>query len=661
MFEIIDRASKIDSLAETGLQPTDPSGTVELRNVAFAYPSRPEVKVLQDLSLVFEEGKTTALVGASGSGKSTIVGLIERWFDPDTGSVHVGGHAASEVNVRWLRSQIGLVQQEPVLFSDTIYRNVAHGLYGTEMDKLPEADKRELVRQACIQANADDFIQLLPENYDTKVGERGGLLSGGQKQRIAIARSVIANPRILLLDEATSALDPTAERKVQAALDKVSRSRTTILIAHKLSTVQKADKIVVLHRGQVVEQGTHQQLLAQKGAYHKLVNAQTLDSKEGEPPKNDLDYSDDPAEDTDTNNNTDDEALGLSKSRSKSMSEDPSGQHAQTGDIMKQDDQNDEDAEDRDISRKLSLFQCVVIIIFKEQRHLWLLFLGGFLSSTASGTAFPAQAILFGRSVPTFQKDPGDGLVSRGNFWALMYFVFSLGVLVSYMGVGFFWNVAAFHTTRFYRREYFEAMLRQDVAFFDVKGHSAAEMTARLSLHPQRLQTMLSTNLALIILVFVNLLGSCILSIAVGWELGLVVVAAGVPLIFGAGFFRMRLDMANHARVSQIYLESTRFASEAVGAIRTVSSLTLEGKVLDGYRERLDSSIELETRHKLVSMLLLALTESVDLAVSALAFWYGGKLLSEGKYDVTTFFTVFVAISIGARAAGIMFGYTAGK
>ena len=278
MFEMIDRKSKIDPLAETGKRPTDNDGAVQLRNVTFAYPSRPTTKVLQNVSLNFEAGKVTALVGASGSGKSTIVGLIERRFDPDDGSIQIGNYAVTDSNLRWLRRQIGLVQQEPALFSDTIY-NVALGLNGTELDTLLEVEKRELVRQACIQAYADDFIQELPEKYDTPVGDRGDFLSGGQKQRIAIARSVISNPRIFLLDEATSALDPTAERKVQAALDSVSKSRTTIMIAHKLSTVHKADKIVVLSHGKIIEEGTHQHLLAQKGAYHKLVNSQTLNTK----------------------------------------------------------------------------------------------------------------------------------------------------------------------------------------------------------------------------------------------------------------------------------------------------------------------------------------------------------------------------------------------
>jgi ATP-binding cassette, subfamily B (MDR/TAP), member 1 len=654
MFKMIDRQSKIDPLAETGERPSDSDGSVRLCDVTFAYPSRPTIKVLQNVSLTFEADKVTALVGASGSGKSTIVGLIERWFDPDAGSIRVGNYVVAHLNLRWLRSQIGLVQQEPVLFSDTIYNNVAHGLYSTPMNALPEDEKRELVRQACIQAYADDFIQELPDKYDTRVGDRGGLLSGGQKQRIAIARSVISNPRILLLDEATSALDPAAEKKVQAALDNVSKSRTTIMIAHKLSTVQKADKIIVLSRGEVVEEGTHQQLLGLKGTYHKLVNAQALNTKQ-----TDAQDGRDASESTECSSDdweaADEPATFEESIPGKSNPSKPVADQANA------DEEAGGESEDKDVARKFSLVKCLSIIIFKEQTHIWPIFLAGFIASVAGGGLFPAQAVLFGKSIPTLQLPPGSELVSRGNFWALMYFVLGLGVLCCYLGVGFFWTIAAFHATRFYRREYFDSMLRQDISFFDLAGHGAADMTSCLSLHPQRLQNLLSTNLALILVIIVNITSCAILSLAVGWQLGLVAIVGGMPVLFGAGFIRMRIEMTNHDRVSQIYLECARFASEAVGAIRTVSSLTLEDKVLEGYRSRLAECARHEVRTKFVSMVLYALSESVSLAVSALAFWYGGKLLSEGKYDVTTFFIVFICVVMGSHAAGFLFGFTSGE
>lgn len=656
MFDMVDRKSEIDPLADTGERPDKCEGLVELRNIVFAYPSRPSVQVLRDVSLTFEAGKVTALVGASGSGKSTIVGLAERWFKPTSGSIHVDGHDIADLDLRWLRGRIGLVQQEPVLFNDTVYNNVVHGLYGTPMNDLLEPEKRELVRQACIQAFADEFIQELPQKYDTNVGERGALLSGGQKQRVAIARSVISNPQILLLDEATSALDPTAERKVQASLDNVSKQRTTIMIAHKLSTVQKADKIVVLSRGEVVEQGTHQQLLDLRGAYHQLVNAQTLNTGEAAAAQAQAGtekyaLSEAPSRDDSSVEGVENKPAILSKSATK--------QSLRAADPTEDEDEaKDEDAK---ISRKLSIAKCLKIIVWEEHWHIWPIWLCGIISSAVGGGLFPAQAVLFGYSISTLQIPPGNYLVERGNFWALMYFVFSLGVLVCYLGVGFFWTVASFHTTRFYRRGYFDAMLRQDVAFFDTRGHGASEMTSRLLLHPQRLQNLLSTNLALIIVIFVDIVSCFVLAVAMGWRLGLVVIAGGMPTLFGAGYLRLRLDMANEDRLTQMYLESARFASEAVAAIRTVSSLTLEDKVLDAFRARLDECAGREVRSKMITMIAHSFAESISMAVTSLAFWYGGKLLSEGHYDMRTFFIVFMAILMGSQSGGILFGFSSSK
>jgi len=500
------------------------------------------------------------------------------------------------------------------------------------MDQLPEIEKRELVRQACIQAHADEFIQELPDKYDTKVGDRGGFLSGGQKQRVAIARSVISNPRILLLDEATSALDPTAERYVQAALDNVSKSRTTIMIAHKLSTVQKADKIIVMNRGRVMEQGSHHDLLMMQGAYYALVNAQNLSIQSTE------------AHAGDEKTTAQEDGLELQKATTEA-----SLVHTARSELKSDDD----------VSRKFSLARCIWII-FKEQRHLWPFFLGGFVASIGAGGVFPAQAVVFSRSILVFEL-PRSKLRDRGDFWALMYFVMGLGVLVCYASLGLLFTVAAFYATRFYRSEYFAAMLRQDIAFFDIEGHSAGAMTSRLSTDPQRLQDLISANFGLILIVIVNLLGSCTLALAVGWRLALVVIFGCIPPLFFAGFTRMRLEMTSQDRTSKIYHESARFASEAVGAIRTVSSLTLEEKVLQKYGEKLASTSKKDLRHAAVSMVLFGLSDSLDLGAAGLGFWYGGKLLSEGKYDVETFFTVFIAIIMGGQAAGFLFGFTLSK
>jgi ATP-binding cassette subfamily B (MDR/TAP) protein 1 len=584
VLELIAQEPHIDPISSEGLKPDSVPGHITVEGVTFAYPARPTMNVLNDVSMEFEAQKTTAIVGPSGSGKSTIVALAERWYDPARGSFELDGNDIKTLNVKWLRSQIGLVQQEPVLFNDTIYNNVVHGLYGTPMNDLPEEDKRNLVREACIEANADSFIQDLPEGYDTKVGERGGFISGGQKQRVAIARSIIKNPRILLLDEATSALDPKAEGIVQAALDKVSKTRTTVMIAHKLSTVRKADKIIVINQGTVIEQGTHAGLFRAGGAYARLVGAQNLGASgggEGEDLEKASSDCDEPTDEIEKTHTVDASASVASALKSK------------------------------DVSREFSLFKCLRIILY-ERRSLWALFLGGFIASVLGGGVFPAQAIIFSRAVLVFQYS-GQKMVDEANFWALMFFVLALGVLLSYASIGFFLTVAAFLTTRIYRSEYFAAMLRQDISFFDIEGNSSGALTSRLSTDPQRLQDTVSSNLGLIIIVIVNLVGSCVLALAYGWKLALVAIFGCIPALFFAGFMRMRLEIQSQDRNSKMYQESARFASEAVGAIRTVSSLTLEAKVLESYGERLDFTVKKAYKHIAISMALFGLSESLDL------------------------------------------------
>ncbi|CAF4124135.1 unnamed protein product, partial [Adineta steineri] len=267
-FDLFDRIPTIDNGSNKGQELTNFRGETEFDQVKFVYPSRPTVLVLNKLQLSIRSGQRIALVGASGCGKSTIVQLLERFYDVTHGELTLDGVDIRKLNVQWLRSRLGVVSQEPVLFDLTIAENISYGLENIPMDEIV---------LAATKANIHEFIQQLPQGYDTKVGVKGSFLSGGEKQRIAIARVLIRRPKILLLDEATSAMDPYNEQIVQETLDQAQTedpSRTSIIIAHRLSTIRSCDLIHVLEMGRIVETGTHTELLQKGGIYYKMLNAQ---------------------------------------------------------------------------------------------------------------------------------------------------------------------------------------------------------------------------------------------------------------------------------------------------------------------------------------------------------------------------------------------------
>jgi ATP-binding cassette subfamily B protein len=266
LMELLSSVSPVQSPREPVRLPAGRQGSaLALEQVLFHYPSRPAQAALDHVSLTVAPGQTVAIVGPSGAGKSTVFGLLLRFYDPQSGRITLNGISIDAISLEALRDQIGIVPQEPVIFSTSALENIRYG--------QPSASNEE-VHAAAVAALADEFIQDLPQGYDTFLGERGVRLSGGQRQRIAIARAMLKNPPLLLLDEATSALDAQSERMVQAALESAMQNRTTLVVAHRLATVQKADWIVVLDHGQLVEQGTHAQLVAQGGVYAGLAALQ---------------------------------------------------------------------------------------------------------------------------------------------------------------------------------------------------------------------------------------------------------------------------------------------------------------------------------------------------------------------------------------------------
>lgn len=469
------------------------------------------------------------------------------------------------------------------------------------------------------------------QGYHTEIGERAGMLSGGQKQRLAIARSIISDPKILLLDEATSALDPKAEKVVQDALNRVSANRTNLVIAHRLSTIKSADSIAVMSYGQLVEQGTHQELLALDGYYASLVRAQDLGA-EDEGPSAVQDTKEVEAEVLEKT---------ISLVRTKTNVSTTNELEAQ-GKIKE--------------SVDYSLIRCI-IVMFAEQKSLYFCFFLTFIACLIGGATYPAQALLFARVLDIFTLQ-GQEAMDRANFYSLMFFVVALGQLVAYFTIGFNCNIISQTVIRRYRREMFETVLQQDMDFFDRSENTSGALTSKLSNYPTQLQELISANVLLIFIIIVNILSSSILAIAYGWKLGLVVVFGGLPVLLAAGLFRIRLETRLENKVGDRFSESASLATEMVTSIRTVASLALEKQILDEYSQLMQHIVRQSIRSLFTTMFLYALSQSLDFLVMALGFWYGSRLLAYENYTTTQFYIIFIGVLFAGQAAGQFFGYS---
>lgn len=634
LFAIMDRQSPIDPLDECGLRPESIRGEIELKNVSFTYPTRPNAPVLHDLSLTIPPGKVTALVGASGSGKSTIVALLERWYDPNSGILLLDGLPIGELNLQWLRTHVRLVQQEPVLFTGSVFENVRYGLVGTQWEYASDSEQRKLVQEACELAYAHDFVTDLPQGYDTEVGERAGLLSGGQKQRVAIARSIVSQPTVLLLDEATSALDPHAEGIVQKALDRASANRTTVVIAHKLATIKNADNIIVMAHGQILEQGTHESLIAAGGGYAKLVRIQDLGKAAEMAAGDDIE--------------------NIKSRRQSSLKLESSMTRYATGDRERLDQKKN--AFDYDQWKALSMTTCIYRLL-TETKTLIVPYVNVFCACVIGGATYPAQALLFAHLMDVFALSDSQR-TSRGNFFALMFFVVAIAQLFAYGSLGWATNTIAQTLTHKYRHEMFDSILRQDMQFFDRPENMAGAMTSRLSSDPQTIMELCGFNLALIFVTLVNLVSSCALAIAYSWRLGLVVVLAGIPPLTLSGWIRMQLDAKLQKDLAKRYAKSAALAGEAVTSIRTISSLSLEKSVLSRFEARLSAIVGATTRQTLYIMVFFALTQCMEFFFMGLGFYYGSTLLASGKISGRAFYVAFVGTFFSGQAASNFFSWS---
>nr|GAT60228.1 predicted protein [Mycena chlorophos] len=632
LFATIERVPDIDSADESGLRPKHVEGQLSVTDLVFSYPSRPTVTVVKGISLEFPAGKTCALVGASGSGKSTIVSLVERFYDPNSGSVTLDGVNVKDLNLKWLRSQIGLVSQEPTLFATTIKGNVAHGLINTEYEHASEEEKFALIKEACIKANADSFISKLPEGYDT------------MKQRVAIARAIVSDPRILLLDEATSALDTQSEGVVQDALDKAAAGRTTITIAHRLSTIKTADIIYVMGEGKVLEKGTHNELLAdENGAYARLVQSQKLREAQQR-----VDVPD-----QEENAAAAQEAAELQKAIHEEipLGRKATGQHSLASDLI---EKRLEGQRGHDKEQDYNLFY-----LFRRigglYRDGWRKYLIGGIAAIGTGGVFPAFGIVYAKGINGFELS-GHARRVAGDRNALWFFIIAI---LSTFCIGlqnYYFSSAAATLTMRLRQLSFKAILRQDIEFFDKDENSAGSLTSSLSDNPQKVNGLAGVTLGALVQSASTLLAGAIIGLAIIWQLGLVGIAC-TPFLVSAGYIRLRVVVLKDQKNKKAHEASAQVACEAAAAIRTVASLTREDDCCEIYSQSLEQPLRESNRTAIWSNLLYSLSQSMIFFVIALVFWFGAQLVSEQKASTFQFFVGLMCSTFSAIQAGNVFSF----
>ncbi|KAM9308184.1 ATP-binding cassette sub-family B member 5-like [Gastrophryne carolinensis] len=614
IFNIIDKPPQIDNFSKAGYKPDNINGNIEFRSVHFSYPSRPGVQVLNGFNLKVKSGQTVALVGHSGCGKSTTIQLLQRLYDPQEGEVLVDGHDIRSLNIRQYRELIGVVNQEPVLFGTTIKNNIKYG-------RLDVTD--EEIERAAKEANAYNFIMELPDQFDTLVGERGAQLSGGQKQRIAIARALVRNPKILLLDEATSALDTESESVVQAALDKASEGRTTIVIAHRLSTVWTANLIVVVDNGAVAEKGTHTELMSKNGIYHSLVTAQAIqretksETEEVSPEK--------PVLIQRLNSNLSDGKLSMSENGEENGI---------------QEDETEEKLPN------ISYFK-----LLKLNRSEWPYIFFGVLAAAINGGVHPGFSILFAKIIAVFGTNDNELIQREINLYSLITTIIAVASFFTCFIQGFMFGRSGEILTMRLRQMAFKAMLRQEISFFDDKKNNTGALTTRLATDASQIQTGTGTRLGLIAQNFASGALSVIISFVFGWEMALLMVAM-CPVLFVSGILELRALTGFANKDKKQLQHAGKIATEAVDNIRTVVSLTRESTFEDMYSESLQKPYSNSRRKAQIYGICFAFSQSFIHFTYAASFRFGAFLIESGRMDAEGVFLVFTLLAYGAISVG---------
>nr|QUF59436.1 ATP-binding cassette transporter Abcb1-3 [Brachionus angularis] len=616
IFNIIDRKPPIDSSSDEGEKPKNLIGDIEFDNVHFNYPSRPNVKILNGLSIKIKTGTTVALVGASGCGKSTCIQLIQRFYDPIQGLVKIDNVDIKKLNIKWLRSIIGVVNQEPILFATTIKENIRFG--------RDDATDEEIIL-AAKNANAHDFIMTLPDKYETLVGERGSQMSGGQKQRIAIARALVRNPKILLLDEATSALDNESESIVQAALDKASEGRTTLIVAHRLSTILNADVIFAFENGEIKEIGTHSELMNLKGIYYNLViNQQSgiyIDNKNKKKIK------------IDEIKNEQTNSLGQTKTNS-----------------------NKDNSKDDDKSKKKESFG-TKIKFFKKVMSLnkpeWYIIVIGCIASLISGGVQPTFSIILSKAVGAFLKCSYKERKDDITLFCVLFFIIGIITLLSNLIQSAMFGISGENLTKRLRSEGFKKMLSQEVGWFDSPDNNVGVLCTKLAVEASAVQGATGVRLGFFLMNFGNFGIGLIISFVYGWTITLLILSF-VPFMIISGGIQTKMLAGFSGKDKIVIEEAGKITNEAISNIRTVVILNKEKYFLDKYIDKIKIPYKSGLKSANVNGVLLGFTTSILFYAIAASYTLGAYLVEKQKFGMSLerIMLVFGCIMFGAQAIG---------
>uniref|UniRef100_A0A3B5MPP8 ATP-binding cassette, sub-family B (MDR/TAP), member 11a n=1 Tax=Xiphophorus couchianus TaxID=32473 RepID=A0A3B5MPP8_9TELE len=605
IFETIDREPEINCFSDDGHKLDKVKGDLEFHNITFFYPSRPDVKILDNLNMQIKAGETTAFVGPSGSGKSTTIQLIQRFYDAEEGTVYLDGHDIRTLNIQWLRSLIGIVEQEPVLFATTIAENIRYGRPGVTTEEIIQAAK---------EANAYNFVMTLPQKFDTLVGECGGQMSGGQKQRIAIARALIRNPKILLLDMATSALDNESEAVVQEALDNVRAGRTTISIAHRLSTIRNADVIVGFEHGRAVERGTHSELLEKQGVYFTLVTLQNQGSSNTPNGKTFEGY---------------DSRLGFIQICQQVTEEGP-----------------EEHEEPAPVAR-----------ILKYNRPEWPYMLLGSLGAAVNGSVNPIYAVLFSQILGTFAVQDLNQQREEINGICILFCIVAVISFFSQFLQGYAFAKSGELLTRRLRKVGFQAMLRQEIGWFDDPRNSPGALTTRLATDASMVQGATGSQIGMIVNSLTNIGASFIIAFYFSWKLTLVIMCF-LPLIGLSGVFQAKM-LTGFANKDKKSMEAAgQVSSEALGNIRTIAGLAKERSFVESYEQKLELPFKSAKKRANIYGLCFGFAQCVIFMAYAASFRYGGYLVRVEGLPYMLVFRVISAIVISGMALGRASSFT---